>query len=82
VPFVASFAVGEPESPKAPLLVLQGDNGPPVLKEEAELVVALLKKDGKTVEAHYYTNAQAMASKNVKTRSTRSSALLHGSKNT
>ncbi|HYA25937.1 MAG TPA: S9 family peptidase [Terriglobales bacterium] len=41
---------------KAPLLVLQGDNDPRVPKEEAEQVVDLLKKDGKTVEAHYYPN--------------------------
>jgi dipeptidyl aminopeptidase/acylaminoacyl peptidase len=41
---------------KAPLLVLQGDNDPRVPKEEAEQVVALLKQDGKTVEAHYYPN--------------------------
>jgi dipeptidyl aminopeptidase/acylaminoacyl peptidase len=39
---------------KAPLLVLQGDNDPRVPKEEAEQVVALLTKDGKTVDAHYY----------------------------
>jgi len=41
---------------KAPLLVLQGDNDPRVPKEEAEQVVALLKQDGKTVDAHYYPN--------------------------
>jgi dipeptidyl aminopeptidase/acylaminoacyl peptidase len=41
---------------KAPLLVLQGDNDPRVPKEEAVQVVELLKKDGKTVEAHYYPN--------------------------
>ncbi len=41
---------------KAPLLVLQGDNDPRVPKEEAVQVVDLLKKDGKTVEAHYYPN--------------------------
>jgi dipeptidyl aminopeptidase/acylaminoacyl peptidase len=41
---------------KAPLLVLQGDNDPRVPKEEAEQVVAMLKKDGKTVDAHYYAN--------------------------
>ena len=41
---------------KAPLLVLQGDNDPRVPKEEAEQVVTLLKKDGKTVDAHYYAN--------------------------
>lgn len=41
---------------KAPLLVLQGENDPRVPKEEAEQVVALLKKDGKTVDAHYYAN--------------------------
>ncbi|HLZ42654.1 MAG TPA: S9 family peptidase [Candidatus Sulfotelmatobacter sp.] len=39
---------------KAPLLVLQGDNDPRVPKEEAVQVVELLKKDGKTVDAHYY----------------------------
>jgi dipeptidyl aminopeptidase/acylaminoacyl peptidase len=38
---------------KAPLLVLQGDNDP---RAEAVQVVDLLKKDGKTVEAHYYPN--------------------------
>jgi dipeptidyl aminopeptidase/acylaminoacyl peptidase len=41
---------------KAPLLVLQGDNDPRVPKEEAEQVVELLRKDGKTVDAHYYAN--------------------------
>jgi dipeptidyl aminopeptidase/acylaminoacyl peptidase len=41
---------------KAPLLVLQGDNDPRVPKEEAVQVVELLKKDGKTVDAHYYSN--------------------------
>jgi dipeptidyl aminopeptidase/acylaminoacyl peptidase len=41
---------------KAPLLVLQGDNDPRVPKEEAEQVVQLLKADGKTVDAHYYSN--------------------------
>src|SRR2546427_353755 len=41
---------------KAPLLVLQGDNDPRVPREEAEQVVELLKKDGKTVDAHYYAN--------------------------
>jgi dipeptidyl aminopeptidase/acylaminoacyl peptidase len=41
---------------KAPLLVLQGDNDPRVPKEEAQQVVDLLKKDGKTVDAHYYAN--------------------------
>jgi len=41
---------------KAPLLVLQGNNDPRVPREEAEQVVELLKKDGKTVGAHYYAN--------------------------
>ena len=41
---------------KAPLLVLQGENDPRVPREEAEQVVELLKKDGKTVDAHYYAN--------------------------
>jgi dipeptidyl aminopeptidase/acylaminoacyl peptidase len=60
---VADRKVYEDDSPiaylhnvKAPLLVLQGDNDPRVPKEEAEQVVALLQKDGKTVEAHYYAN--------------------------
>jgi dipeptidyl aminopeptidase/acylaminoacyl peptidase len=58
---VKDLAVYERDSPlafihdvKAPLLVLQGDNDPRVPKEEAVQVVELLKKDGKTVEAHYY----------------------------
>jgi dipeptidyl aminopeptidase/acylaminoacyl peptidase len=41
---------------KAPLLVLQGNNDPRVPREEAEQVVELLRKDGKTVDAHYYPN--------------------------
>ncbi|HEY6352767.1 MAG TPA: S9 family peptidase [Candidatus Angelobacter sp.] len=38
----------------APLLVLQGENDIRVPKEEAEQVVEILKKEGKTVDAHYY----------------------------
>jgi dipeptidyl aminopeptidase/acylaminoacyl peptidase len=41
---------------KAPLLVLQGDNDIRVPKEEAEQVVALLRAEGRTVDAHYYPN--------------------------
>ena len=41
---------------KAPLLVLQGDNDPRVPKEEAQQVVEILKKEGRTVDAHYYPN--------------------------
>ena len=41
---------------KAPLLVLQGENDPRVPKEEAEQVVDSLKKDGKVVAAHDYSN--------------------------
>jgi dipeptidyl aminopeptidase/acylaminoacyl peptidase len=41
---------------RAPLLVLQGDNDPRVPKEEAQQVVALLKKDARVVDAHYYPN--------------------------
>jgi dipeptidyl aminopeptidase/acylaminoacyl peptidase len=41
---------------KAPLLVLQGDNDPRVPKEEAQQVVDILKKEGRTVDAHYYSN--------------------------
>jgi dipeptidyl aminopeptidase/acylaminoacyl peptidase len=43
-------------SVKALLLVLQGDNDPRVPKEEAQQVVELLQKGGKTVDAHYYAN--------------------------
>jgi dipeptidyl aminopeptidase/acylaminoacyl peptidase len=39
---------------RSPLLVLQGENDPRVPKEEAQQVVNELKKDGKTVDAHYY----------------------------
>ena len=56
----ASYDAASPityiHSVKVPLLVLQGENDPRVPKEEAEQVVALLKKDGKTVDAHYYAN--------------------------
>ena len=41
---------------KAPLLVLQGDNDIRVPKEEAGQVVSILKKAGRTVEAHFYPN--------------------------
>lgn len=39
---------------RAPLLVLQGENDPRVPKEEAEQVVDILKKEGRTVDVHYY----------------------------
>jgi dipeptidyl aminopeptidase/acylaminoacyl peptidase len=39
---------------RAPLLVLQGANDIRVPKEEAEQVVEILKKEGRTVDAHYY----------------------------
>lgn len=41
---------------KAPLLVLQGVNDIRVPKEEAEQVVSILKREGKTVDAHYYSD--------------------------
>jgi dipeptidyl aminopeptidase/acylaminoacyl peptidase len=60
---VKDRAVYENDSPikyihdvKAPLLVLQGENDPRVPKEEAEQIVDALKKDGKTVDVHYYPN--------------------------
>lgn len=40
----------------APLLVLQGDNDIRVPRSQAEEVVATLKADGRTVEAHFYPN--------------------------
>ncbi|HEY3929820.1 MAG TPA: S9 family peptidase [Candidatus Koribacter sp.] len=39
---------------KAPLLVLQGENDIRVPKEEAEQIVDILKKEGHTVDVHYY----------------------------
>jgi len=47
---------------KAPLLVLQGENDPRVPKEEAEQVVELLKKDGKTVmfSTHILADAEML----------------------
>ena len=39
---------------KAPLLILQGANDIRDPKEEAEQAETILKKEGKTVEAHYY----------------------------
>jgi len=39
---------------RAPLLVLQGENDIRVPKEESDQVVELLKKQGKTVDVHYY----------------------------
>jgi dipeptidyl aminopeptidase/acylaminoacyl peptidase len=39
---------------RAPMLVLQGDNDIRVPKEEAEQVVASIKAQGGTVDAHYY----------------------------
>jgi dipeptidyl aminopeptidase/acylaminoacyl peptidase len=36
--------------------VLQGDNDIRVPEEEAEQVVAILKADGRIVDAHYYPN--------------------------
>lgn len=40
----------------APLLVLQGDNDIRVPRSQAEQVVAALKADGRTVDAHFYPN--------------------------
>jgi dipeptidyl aminopeptidase/acylaminoacyl peptidase len=39
---------------RAPLLILQGDNDIRVPKEEAERVYDILKKEGRTVDAHFY----------------------------
>jgi len=56
----AVYAAASPityiKNAKAPLLVLQGDNDIRVPKEEAQQVVSILKKEGRTVEAHYYPN--------------------------
>ena len=60
---VKDKAIYEKDSPisfirncRAPLLVLQGDNDIRVPKEEAQQVVSILDKAGKTVDAHYYSN--------------------------
>ena len=39
---------------KAPLLILQGANDIRDPREEAEQAETILRKEGKTVEAHYY----------------------------
>jgi dipeptidyl aminopeptidase/acylaminoacyl peptidase len=39
---------------KAPLLVLQGENDIRVPKEEADQVVDILRREGRTVDVHYY----------------------------
>ena len=54
--YEASSPITYLHNARAPLLVLQGDNDTHVPKEEAEQVVAILKADGKTVDAHYYPN--------------------------
>jgi dipeptidyl aminopeptidase/acylaminoacyl peptidase len=41
---------------KAPLLVLQGDNDIRVPRNQAEQVIAALKADNRTVDAHFYPN--------------------------
>ncbi len=40
----------------APLLVLQGDNDIRVPRTQALEVIDLLKKDGRTVDSHFYPN--------------------------
>ena len=52
--FEAASPIKYIRNEKAPLLVLQGENDIRVPKEEAEQVVAILKKEGRTVDAHYY----------------------------
>ncbi|MGD0192431.1 MAG: S9 family peptidase [Rhizomicrobium sp.] len=42
------------ENETAPLLVLQGDNDPRVPKDQAEKVIAVLKANHRTVDAHFY----------------------------
>jgi dipeptidyl aminopeptidase/acylaminoacyl peptidase len=60
---VADKAVYEASSPltyihhlSAPLLVLQGDNDIRVPRTQALEIVDLLKKDGRTVDVHFYPN--------------------------
>jgi dipeptidyl aminopeptidase/acylaminoacyl peptidase len=52
--YAASSPITYMKNVTAPLLVLQGDNDPVVTKDQAEKVVDLLKKSGRTVEAHFY----------------------------
>jgi dipeptidyl aminopeptidase/acylaminoacyl peptidase len=52
--YAASSPLTYMKNVTAPLLVLQGDNDPSVTKDQAATVVDLLKKSGRTVEAHFY----------------------------
>jgi dipeptidyl aminopeptidase/acylaminoacyl peptidase len=54
--YEASSPITYIRNEKAPLLVLQGENDPRVPKEEAQQVVDILKKEGRTVDVHYYAN--------------------------
>jgi dipeptidyl aminopeptidase/acylaminoacyl peptidase len=54
VVYEASSPIKYIRNEKAPLLILQGENDIRVPKEEAEQVYDILKKEGRTVDAHYY----------------------------
>lgn len=54
--YEAASPINYLKNAKVPLLVLQGDNDIRVPKEEAEQVVDILRKEGRTVVAHYYPN--------------------------
>lgn len=41
---------------RAPLLLLTGENDPLTPKQQSEQVVDILRREGRTVEAHYYPN--------------------------
>jgi dipeptidyl aminopeptidase/acylaminoacyl peptidase len=52
--YIASSPITYLKNATAPLLVLQGANDPSVTKDQAEKVVAAIKANNGTVEAHFY----------------------------
>ena len=52
--YTASSPLTYMKNATAPLLVLQGDNDIRVPKDQAEKVIAVLKANGRTVDAHFY----------------------------
>jgi dipeptidyl aminopeptidase/acylaminoacyl peptidase len=52
--YTASSPLTYMRNATAPLLVLQGDDDARVTKDQAEKVVAVMKANGRTVDAHFY----------------------------
>jgi acetyl esterase/lipase len=53
---MAASPINYLQNVRAPLLVLHGGNDPLVPVKDSEQVVDILKREGRTVEAHYYPN--------------------------